>query len=249
MPARKYFVGDVLSTNSGVEVKLIDIKTQGRVRIQWQDEHMFEDDVHIANLSTGRIQNPFERTVFGVGYLGYSRRRGTRNVEYSTWNSIFRRCYDEEYQSIKPTYVECTVDEKWHHLYDFILWSREAVGWNLADYQMDKDLLYKGNKVYGPDTCVMLPRKLNMLIVNKLGGRGELPLGVHWDTTQEVYVGQYREVSGRCKSKRFENPDDAFIYYKTNKERVVKEAAEIYKGQIDPRAYDALMSWEISIND
>ena len=88
-----------------------------------------------------------------------------------------------------------------------------------------------------------------MLIVNRVGGRGDLPIGVQWDKERSKYKGQFKEFDGKGKSKRFSNPDDAFIYYKTNKERVVKEAAEIYKGQIDPRAYDALMSWEISIND
>ena len=45
------------------------------------------------------------------------------------------------------------------------------------------------------------------------------------------------------------NEIEAFNAYKTAKESFVKEQAEKWKGQIDERAYEALMNYEVSIDD
>ena len=42
---------------------------------------------------------------------------------------------------------------------------------------------------------------------------------------------------------------EAFKAYKQAKESFVKEQAEKWKSQIDPRAYNALMNYEVNIDD
>ena len=42
---------------------------------------------------------------------------------------------------------------------------------------------------------------------------------------------------------------EAFKAYKKAKESFVKEQAEKWKSQIDPRAYEALMSYQVEITD
>ena len=42
---------------------------------------------------------------------------------------------------------------------------------------------------------------------------------------------------------------EAFKAYKTAKESFIKEQAEKWKSQIDPRAYEALMNYQVEIND
>ncbi len=42
---------------------------------------------------------------------------------------------------------------------------------------------------------------------------------------------------------------EAFNAYKTAKEAFVKEQANKWKGKIDDRAYEALMSYEVNIDD
>ena len=59
-----------------------------------------------------------------------------------------------------------------------------------------------------------------------------------------------------CKNKggseylgHFKTEIEAFNAYKVAKEVFVKEQAENWKAQIDPRAYEALMSYEVGIDD
>ena len=47
----------------------------------------------------------------------------------------------------------------------------------------------------------------------------------------------------------FDTPEKAFQAYKIAKENYLKELAEKYKSQIDPRAYDALMNYQVEITD
>ena len=47
----------------------------------------------------------------------------------------------------------------------------------------------------------------------------------------------------------FKTELEAYNAYKTAKESFVKEVAEKWKGQIDPRAYEALMNYRVEITD
>ena len=49
--------------------------------------------------------------------------------------------------------------------------------------------------------------------------------------------------------KYFNTEIEAFNYYKINKENYVKELAEKWKGQIDERAYEALINYTVEITD
>ena len=59
---------------------------------------------------------------------------------------------------------------------------------------------------------------------------------------------------GKSKGKReflgyFKTELEAFNAYKVAKETFVKEQANKWKSQIDPRAYNALMNYEVSTDD
>lgn len=255
MTVRKYFIGDIYPTNCGVDVQILEVMGLGKQNalIKWLDSVGYEQVVSTTNLNNGKLYNPYKPSVYGIGYVGIGKHvplsSGVHTLEYSTWKGLYNRAYSEKFLIKKPTYRGCSVDSQWECFQDFGDWAGSAVGWGNTMWNIDKDLLFKGNKVYGPDTCVMLPHDLNMLIVSRIGGRGEYPIGVYWDKERSRYKGQYREFNGTGKSQRFDDVEEAFIYYKTNKERVIKEAAEIYKDKIDTRAYQALLSWEISIDD
>ena len=65
----------------------------------------------------------------------------------------------------------------WHNYQNFAQWFNE----NRYDVEgrlhIDKDILYPGNKIYCPDTCLLVPQRINMLFLNKPNKRG-LPNGI-----------------------------------------------------------------------
>ena len=49
--------------------------------------------------------------------------------------------------------------------------------------------------------------------------------------------------------KLFDSPEEAFAAYKVEKEKFVKQQAEVYKDKLSANAYEALLRWSVSITD
>jgi hypothetical protein len=94
---------------------------------------------------------------------------------YRAWASMMQRAYDQKFHEKWPTYSDVTVCKGWHSFSAFRAW------WLLRSvegFSPDKDLLVVGNREYGHDTCVYVPRWLNNFTIDSGASRGELPIGV-----------------------------------------------------------------------
>lgn len=96
---------------------------------------------------------------------------------YRAWRSMLTRCYSTRYQEKYPTYVGCSVTEEWLTFSVFKNWMMTQ---DWKDNQLDKDLLVKGNKVYGPETCVFVSPVVNSFTLDRGNDRGEWLIGVNW---------------------------------------------------------------------
>lgn len=190
------------------------------------------------------------RLVMGVGVNDRScpaKLEGKTRKEYVLWNNMLNRCYNAKYHEAKPTYIGCSVSEKFKHYSYFYDWCQLQVGFGIIDFHLDKDLLLKHNKIYSEDKCVFIPKDLNMLLIKRQLYRGDLPIGVAKSgNNYSVKCRAYGAV--KCIGT-FNTYELAFNAYKTFKEAHIKELAEKYKDNIDPRAYKALMNYEVSIDD
>lgn len=94
---------------------------------------------------------------------------------YKKWSAMIARCYSDAYQAKYPSYRGCIVCEEWLLFSSFRKW---MVGQEWEGLQLDKDLLLAGNKVYSPETCVFVPRRVNMFLTDCSAVRGNYLLGV-----------------------------------------------------------------------
>lgn len=95
---------------------------------------------------------------------------------YARWRSMIQRCYQAKFHIRQPTYADCIVDERWHSLMAFRAWVLAQPEWE--GLQLDKDILFLDNRVYGPDTCILIPRELNTFLTNINKSSSGLPVGV-----------------------------------------------------------------------
>lgn len=110
---------------------------------------------------------------------------GKNTKTYATWGGMLERCYCPKYLALKPSYQGCTVTPEWLRFSVFESWMLRQ---DFIGNQLDKDLLYPGNKVYGPDTCVFVSRALNCLLIDSSRSRGELPLGTSYNKPTKKHI-------------------------------------------------------------
>lgn len=164
----------------------------------------------------------------------------------SYWHSMAYRCKEGgRVQRRQPTYVGCSYT--WASCHEFVEWARQQIGYGTG--QLDKDILLKGNKVYCQELCVFVPQAVNLLLVKKAASRGAWPIGVSWDKKARKF-GACLGVNGKKKHiGYFLTPEEAFAAYKAAKEAEIHRVAALYRSVMDPRVYDALLSYSVEITD
>ena len=212
----------------------------------------YEVKTTMQQLLKGNINDRLKPTVFGVGVIGECLTVdscGNRLKEYQVWKGMLERCYSDKFQAKKPTYKGCIVSENFVCYPYFKKWCTKQVGFGNKGWHLDKDILSKGNKVYSEDTCCFVPQEINSLLVRSNATRGKYPLGVSYLTRLGMFEASV-SLGGRNKRiGRFYNAQEAFYAYKEVKESYIKEVANKWRGNIDHRVYEALMSWNIEITD
>lgn len=164
---------------------------------------------------------------------------------YSLWMSLLTRCFRPEKRS--RAYTGCSVSENFKNYSYFHNWCQNQIGFGQEGFELDKDLLFKGNKLYSEDTCLFIPSRLNKLLLTSDAIRGSLPLGV--SAHGKRFKAQCLREPASPHIGVFNTPEEAFNAYKQVKEAIIKAQAEKWKAHVDPRAFIALMVYEVSISD
>ena len=213
----------------------------------------YEMVAHLGSIKNGKVKDPYVPSVYGIGVLGakYPSREGDRNTkEYMLWCSMLQRCYSTTLKKKRPTYEGCEVSENFKSFEYFYEWCNKQVGFDNEGWHLDKDLLMKGNKVYSENTCVFIPSEINSLLIKRTASRGNHLIGVSWHKRDKAFASQVNKNKGKSEHLGyFKTEIEAFNTYKVAKETFVKEQAEKWKSQIDDRAYEALMKYEVNIDD
>lgn len=233
-------------TNEGGSVTVVEYRGAFEVVIKHNDSYGHVVVVEAGSLRKGKVKNPYHPSVYYVGFIGVGNHlvsvNGKLTPVYETWRRMLRRCYDAKYHTKKPTYIGCSVHPDWRNFQNFAEWYERqyfAECWDL-----DKDLIVEGNKVYSVDTCTFVPHQLNTLLNDCGATRGDLPQGV--SRHGEGYRARLRIDGETHRLGYYSTPEEAFQAYKLAKEANVKRMAEQYKFLIDPRVYDSLMRYEVT---
>lgn len=158
---------------------------------------------------------------------------------YSTWKSMLVRGQSCKYKEKNPTYKDCFVNEEWYLFSNFKSWMQEQ---KWENSQLDKDILFEGNKEYSKEKCIFVPRHINMFLTDHGAVRGEWPLGVSW----AKHADKFKAYCNNGKGKQihmgyFTDPNEAHSAWKTYKHNLALQYAdELEKEGYDSRLIEAL---------
>ena len=257
---KKNRIGETVTNNFGSTMVIVEYRNALDIDIYFPEYNWTAKGMQYSAFKKGKIKCPYDKSIYGVGYLGEGSYKTIENSKqtrvYSTWHNMLTRCYSEKEHERHPTYIGCETSEEFLNFQNFGFWDSENY-YEIEGEQMhlDKDILCKGNKIYSPDVCIYVPQTINVLFTKRQNDRGDNPIGVSYhkrDEVYEVYCCLINPKTGKSKSKYlgyYETQEKGFEVYKYYKEKNIKVVADYFKEQIPQRLYDALYEYEVEIDD
>ena len=247
-------------SNQGCLMKIVEYNDNQNIVVEFQDEHKARVSTQCCNFSKGSVKNPYYPVVYGVGIAGNKYITVDENSkstkEYVIWYHILQRCFDEKWKKKRPWYKDVTCCDEWLYYPNFYEWLHSQSNFNKwyngYRWAIDKDILNKGNKIYSPDNCCLVPQNVNCLFLKRKAERGRYPIGVRY-TDDGFLACCNNPFTGRRKELgHYSTPEKAFyLGYKPFKEDIIKMVAnvEYENGNITKECYEAMMNYEVEIDD
>ena len=201
----------------------------------------------MVNILSGTVKDRLKPSVYGVGVVGekYPLENGKQSKEYNVWVRMLDRCYSTH---VGHTYKGCSVSENFKYYPYFKDWCYKQVGFGIAGFALDKDILSKGNKTYSEDTCCFVPQEINNLFTNKKVKSNSIKTGVLFNERTKRYSVGFSKGNKTKHLGYYDNEQEASLAYTEAKEAYIKEVAEDYFNLIDEDVYEALLRYVVIDN-
>ena len=251
-------LGEIRYDKQNCPMKIVEYNNATDIIVEFQDK--FKGRVHTTygNFINLEIKNPYYPFVCGIGMAGNKypiKINGKHVIEYVAWRNIISRSYNEKDKKKNPTYQDVTCCEEWLLYENFYEWLHEQDNFDKwyegSRWAVDKDILNKGNKIYSPNTCCLVPQNVNCLFLKGNAVRGDLPIGV-----VKNGIGFQVHCSNPLTHKyenlgTYKTAIEAFYVYKKRKEEIIRQVAQIEysKGNIVKDCYEAMMNYQVEITD
>lgn len=234
--------GEIHLTNEGYFIEIIACRGATDVDIKFLYNGFIVCNLEYSNIKRKTVSNPYHPSVYGVGYMGVgnynSKLNGKSSRIYNIWCNILERSYCEKYKLKKPTYKDVTVCEEWHNFQNFAEWYvNNWKPWMNEKWEIDKDILNRGNKIYSSKNCAFAPPEINALFKFKSGKcyyKDRKMFKVLFSKYGEpIYFGMYK------------TEEEAKEVVKREKEIYFKEVATKWKSFIAVELYEVIYNWKI----
>lgn len=160
-------IGETRKNSQGTLMKIIAERNTKDIDVEFLDEyHYVKEHVMYTNFLKGHIKNPFDKTIFGIGYLGLSDGMWDTNkpkAEYNTWKNMVERCCVENTKGkFSQKYDKVSCCKEWLCYQTFAEWYKKHI-YDVGSERLhlDKDIKYKGNTIYSPYHCIFVPQSIN----------------------------------------------------------------------------------------
>ena len=237
----------------GTLMKIIDYISSNNIIIEFQDDYKYITRTTYASFISGKVRNPYDKSAYNVGFVGvgcYSIRNNQR--AYQTWRDMLKRCYDPYNMNTSnhSCYQNCIVCEDWFNFQNFAKWYED--NYYVVENEimcLDKDILFKQNNIYSPNTCLIVPATINKLFVKQKKSNSNLPIGCYNHDGKIMVTCRLGKNRVYKSGFNYNQVEEAFEYYKNLKEEYIRKVANDYKDRIPDKVYTALINYSIEIND
>lgn len=186
----------------------------------------------------------------GVGYTGIGKYKplisGKQTKAYKTWLSILFRCYNEKFRKKHPSYIDCKMSKDWHDFQIFAEWFNNNY---IEGFELDKDILVKGNKIYSSETCCFVPAEINLVFIKNNVNRGKYAIGVRYRDKNKKFTSSINKNGKSIHIGTFYTEQEAFNSYCIEKHKHIQELAEKWKDKINENVYISMIKYRVEKTD
>ena len=256
-------LGEINNNCQGELMQIINYRNAKDIDIQFLQTNNVIYHQSYANFKNGALKDYYLPTFYNMGIVGDGRihnANGEKTLAFKHWEYMLKRCYYEFDLQRYPTYTPCEVCSDWLNLSTFEKWVENNY-YQCGNERMclDKDILFKNNKIYSPKTTIFVPERINILFTKTNVTRGKYPIGVYYKKKNKKFVAQVsklKDEQSNTKQQEYlglhDDPETAFGVYKVAKEAYIKEVADFYINKyphFPKKIYDALYNYQVDITD
>ena len=175
---RRYKIGEVGTNNKGYQYIIVKEYTNNTRLIRFL-ESGYLLFAKFKELDKGKIKDPYQPSVCGVGIIGLKIDHPQSHYLYDRWRDMLRRCYDKNcklYDSYGGSGV--TVCDEWKYFKNYIediesLPNADKLKLKNECWQIDKDIIKENNKIYCKEYCSVVTAIDNVMErVDRVGAVG-----------------------------------------------------------------------------
>lgn len=250
--AKQERIGQKVYTNNGELMEIIAYNNSRDITVRFEDGTIMSE-INYWNFVKGAVKKYNRPNKYNKGINTVN--DGSRTKEYALWDGLMGRCFSDKKRTIN--YKDVTCCEEWLDYEKFCNWLHSQTNWDKCKqgerWALDKDIIKKGNRIYCPSYCCLVPMNVNTLFTKHDRARGLYPIGVTKKKTDKYYM-------SRCSNPidndiilhyGFPTAEEAFEQYKKDKETIIQKVAddEYNKGNITLDCYNAMYNYVVEITD
>lgn len=237
-----YRIGESNINRYGSKYKIIEYKNAKHIVVQFDNGYIKRSAY--KEFKNGSIKSPFCKSVYGIGYIGIGNYKLSINRKqtdcYRAWGSMLRRVVGKD----STCYRGCSVCEEWLCYQNFAKWWHENYYDCGEKLELDKDIKVVNNKLYSPDTCLLVPHSINSLFCKSTKSRGKYPLGIsRYENLYVATVSNKRE--GCLISKAFKDFNEAREFYFFEKKKIINKICDEYSDKIPKKILKYVKMYKI----
>lgn len=247
-------IGTKTNNISGFEMECIEYRNSMDIDVKFTISGKIVKNVQWNNFIRGKVKDGYANSKY-YNYICSHGNNCNYDKVYYMWLNMIKRCFDLKYKNEKPTYKNVTCCDEWltyENFYDWVISQENFKTWKTLKWSaIDKDIIKKNNKLYSPDTCLLVPVNVNNLFVKHDALRGNHPIGVSFIDGKYVASCTNSIKNMRVIIGTYDTEEEAFQAYKEYKEKFIKEIADIEygKGTITKKCRDAMYLYKVEISD
>ena len=177
------------------------------------------NDIPLSTCGEGRLKDP----IFGI------------------WSAMLTRITSPK--AAHSPYFDTTICLDWLRFSKFREWVECPSTGYMKGYEIDKDIIQPGSKIYSPDTCCFVPPRINLLFT-KHNTPSDMPTGI---TVKDGSFYTHVKTDNKILYATFHNIQDAMDDYVKKKTDIIRNVADEYyrNGKIVKRVYEAMMTFPV----